>query len=564
MSVRQYVGARYVPLFYVNPDDNSNNWKSGIIYEPLTIVTDANQSYTSKREVPASVGRPSENLDYWILTGAYNAQVDQYRREVADLAEDVAALSEATSGYTKSRSSGVSQIGVYDTGLNPSGNGLQGAWADGNIWYEYIYQSGISGKLYSFNMSNGRYINNIDMSLYHGNDFVKCGNYVYGAPYDDGMGAGVNDILRFVPGGSVERISVFNPTGYDCLYGIDKIDEETLICALRPYGTNTVDSTAFYLYHINTGTIEAVPVSWNNLVQGQNSFPHPMVFKDGKLYLSASGENGIYVLDYKNGALSCISYNAIPLHTAGGNIISELEGIGFVEKYGNKYLVFTATTAILEVSILFCAINLTGNSPAFLVKDRIPSGEQNSVVLSYADPDLIYETGLDYPVKRFYRACAMAAFNWGGDVDGNVVLPAAINEPAAELRDVYRCGFVVPSEGCTITNPIRFIRSQAFFTGGSITFNGNVTIQSNSKITFAQANNVFGTMRIAQSECNECQPNSHTGRVTLDGANYKMSILASETPDVNASNSTVVQINKTASTGITAGGGTTVLLAGVK
>ena len=564
MSVRQYIGARYVPLFYANPDDNSNNWKSGIIYEPLTIVTDANQSYTSKQEVPASVGRPSENLDYWILTGAYNAQVDQYRREVADLAEDVAALSEATSGYTKSRSSGVSQIGVYDTGLNPEGNGLQGAWADGNIWYEYIYQSGISGKLYSFNMSNGRYINNIDMSLYHGNDFVKCGNYVYGAPYDDGLGAGVNDILKFVPGGTVERISVFNPTGYDCLYGIDKIDEETLICALRPYGTNTVDSTVFYLYHINTGTIEAVPVSWNNLVQGQNSFPHPMVFKDGKLYLSASGENGIYVLDYKNGALSCISYNAIPLHTAGGNIIAELEGIGFVERYGNAYLIFTAKTAPMEVSILFCGINLTGNSPAFLVTDRLPAGEQNNVVLSYDDPDLIYETGLTYPVKRLYRACAMANYNWGGNIDGNVVLPSVVSEPTAEIHIVYKCALTAPSGGCVFANPIRFIRANVFTGGGPMTFNGNFVVQSNSRVTIGQIDNAFNTMRIANSELNECQPNSHVGHIDVDGANYKMSIRAAETPDVRSINSSIIQINKTNSTGISAGGGTTVLLAGVK
>lgn len=97
MAVTQYIGARYVPLFYTNPDDNSNNWKSGVAYDPLAIVTDLSQSYTSKYPVPASVGRPSENPDYWILTGAYNAQIEQYRQEVAELNTDVETLSESVS-----------------------------------------------------------------------------------------------------------------------------------------------------------------------------------------------------------------------------------------------------------------------------------------------------------------------------------------------------------------------------------------------------------------------------------------------------------------------------------
>lgn len=92
MATTQYIGARYVPAFYTNPDDNSNAWRAGVEYEALTIVTDVNQSYTAKIPVPASVGRPSENPTYWILTGAYNAQVEQYRQAVAGVQTDVDAL----------------------------------------------------------------------------------------------------------------------------------------------------------------------------------------------------------------------------------------------------------------------------------------------------------------------------------------------------------------------------------------------------------------------------------------------------------------------------------------
>lgn len=91
MAVSQYIGARYVPLFYT-ASDNSNNWEAGVQYDPLTIVTYLNQSYTSKIPVPASVGNPADNPTYWIMTGAYSAQVDQYHQEVEDYAATMDTL----------------------------------------------------------------------------------------------------------------------------------------------------------------------------------------------------------------------------------------------------------------------------------------------------------------------------------------------------------------------------------------------------------------------------------------------------------------------------------------
>ena len=93
MATTQYIGARYVPLFYT-ASDNSNNWESGVQYEPLTIVTYLNQSYTSKIPVPASVGNPADNPTYWIMTGAYNAQVEQYRQEVETFSGRINSLEE--------------------------------------------------------------------------------------------------------------------------------------------------------------------------------------------------------------------------------------------------------------------------------------------------------------------------------------------------------------------------------------------------------------------------------------------------------------------------------------
>lgn len=75
MAVTQYVGARYVPLF-AEPLE----WDNTKTYEPLTIVYNNGNSYTSRQYVPAGI--EINNTHYWALTGNYNAQIEQYRDEV--------------------------------------------------------------------------------------------------------------------------------------------------------------------------------------------------------------------------------------------------------------------------------------------------------------------------------------------------------------------------------------------------------------------------------------------------------------------------------------------------
>lgn len=82
MAVRQYVGARYVPMFYENSLGTAE-WQQGVAYDPLTIVTLNGNSFTSKKAVPANIGQPNLNPEYWASTGIYNAQIDEYREETA-------------------------------------------------------------------------------------------------------------------------------------------------------------------------------------------------------------------------------------------------------------------------------------------------------------------------------------------------------------------------------------------------------------------------------------------------------------------------------------------------
>lgn len=77
---RQYVGARYVPKVM-------GEWNKALQYEALSIVTFSGNSFTSKVPVPANIDISNKN--YWVNTGNYNAQVEAYRQQTAQLNNDL-------------------------------------------------------------------------------------------------------------------------------------------------------------------------------------------------------------------------------------------------------------------------------------------------------------------------------------------------------------------------------------------------------------------------------------------------------------------------------------------
>lgn len=94
MATKQYIGARYVPLF-ADPID----WDKTKTYEPLTIVYHQGNSYTSRQSVPAGVA--ITDTTYWALTGNYNAQIEQYRKETASKLSTVTTDGTLKGGGTK-------------------------------------------------------------------------------------------------------------------------------------------------------------------------------------------------------------------------------------------------------------------------------------------------------------------------------------------------------------------------------------------------------------------------------------------------------------------------------
>ena len=80
----QYIGARYVIKIYENKSNpNTAEWDSNTFYEPLTMVTHEYNSYLSKKAVPATVGNPAANPEYWAQTGYYSGQIMELQSHVS-------------------------------------------------------------------------------------------------------------------------------------------------------------------------------------------------------------------------------------------------------------------------------------------------------------------------------------------------------------------------------------------------------------------------------------------------------------------------------------------------
>ena len=125
MTVRQYIGARYVPIFG-RKDEDSIQWDNTKPYEPLTVVLYQGNSYTSRQYVPAGID--ITNQEFWANTGNYNAQVEAYRAEVQTLDTDIdnimLTLGDENNGLVKNVADNTSAITDMQETLGDEDNGL--------------------------------------------------------------------------------------------------------------------------------------------------------------------------------------------------------------------------------------------------------------------------------------------------------------------------------------------------------------------------------------------------------------------------------------------------------
>lgn len=90
MALKRYIGARYAPKFVGAWDKNSE-------YAALSVVYTNDQSYVSRKTVPAQT--EITNTEYWIKSADWNAQVTQYNQNVEQYNQNVEQYNQNVESY---------------------------------------------------------------------------------------------------------------------------------------------------------------------------------------------------------------------------------------------------------------------------------------------------------------------------------------------------------------------------------------------------------------------------------------------------------------------------------
>lgn len=92
MAIKKYIGARYVPQFM-------GAWDKANEYAALSVVYTNDQSYVSRKTVPANT--EITNTEFWIKSADWNAQVTQYNQNVEQYQANVERYNQNVETYTK-------------------------------------------------------------------------------------------------------------------------------------------------------------------------------------------------------------------------------------------------------------------------------------------------------------------------------------------------------------------------------------------------------------------------------------------------------------------------------
>jgi len=204
MGHRQYIGARYVPIFG-RKGEESILWDNSAPYEPLTIVLYQGNSYTSRQYVPAGIEITNNN--FWAETGNYNAQLEQYRQEVLE----IKPLADA---FGDSKPINVLTLGFDNTGTTDVSDLFNQYAADNALYFpagiykidkqvnisHSIYGAGFTRNANNVNNANQTiFIANVDKNIYD-SIFKIAGQVNYGIVLDNfsiDCGASVVDAIKF-------------------------------------------------------------------------------------------------------------------------------------------------------------------------------------------------------------------------------------------------------------------------------------------------------------------------------------------------------------------------------
>lgn len=127
MAIREYIGARYVPIF-------DGDWDITKTYEPLVIVNYQGNSFTSKKYVPSGV--QITDTDYWAESGNYSQQIEQLRQELNAAMQEIADLQEIATDPIAIEHGGTGSSTASDARTALGALGTTGGTMTGSVNYK--------------------------------------------------------------------------------------------------------------------------------------------------------------------------------------------------------------------------------------------------------------------------------------------------------------------------------------------------------------------------------------------------------------------------------------------
>lgn len=217
VGTRQYIGARYVPMFG-RQGEESIEWDNSAPYEPLTIVLYQGDSYTSRTYVPT--GALLTDTRYWVETGNYSGQIEAYREEVLAFDGRITDVEEGLSSEIQNRTT--ADTALQNLAINRGSvviligdSYAEGYTPDGTVvgWVErarqYLAKAGITAKTgYQGGsaFANGHFLTILQsiVSNMTADEKNRCTTVVIGGCYNDhgqseaNVRTGVENVANYV------------------------------------------------------------------------------------------------------------------------------------------------------------------------------------------------------------------------------------------------------------------------------------------------------------------------------------------------------------------------------
>lgn len=116
-----YIGARYVPIF-------DGQWVNTKAYEPLTVVVNQGNSYTSRQYVP--IGVDISNNEFWALTGNYNGQIASLENEINRINGEITNINNSVTNISDNVDKNTNDISQIKKDLQEGYLFLADSWGD--------------------------------------------------------------------------------------------------------------------------------------------------------------------------------------------------------------------------------------------------------------------------------------------------------------------------------------------------------------------------------------------------------------------------------------------------